>query len=158
MDQELTDYFDCLEKNLREKKDRSEELDELFQLSFLGDDETKEKVSWCVAKMGQNKVPDMRILNILASMYESENDQIRENVAWGIGEIAGAEIGDDRSVAIITKLMCDPEKNVRGTAVWAAGRLKHKLGIDDERMTEIAKDLINDPSPLVSKSAEFYFE
>ena len=62
MDKVTLDYFDSLEADLRAKKDRSEELDELFQLSFLGDDDVKDRTSWCVAKMGQNKVPDMRIL------------------------------------------------------------------------------------------------
>ena len=64
MDKVTSDYFDSLEADLRAKKDRSEELDELFQMSFLGEEDVRDRTSWCVAKMGQNKVPDMRILDI----------------------------------------------------------------------------------------------
>ena len=81
MDKVTADYFDSLETDLRAKKDRSEELDELFQLSFLGEDDIRERTSWCVAKMGQNKVPDMRILDILVSMKDDAVEQVRENVA-----------------------------------------------------------------------------
>lgn len=158
MDPGAQDYFDDLERDLRSKKDRSDELDELFQQSFLGDDETRERVSWCVAKMGQNKVPDTRILDILLSMADDDDPQVRENSAWGIGEIAGANIGDGRSVEAVIVLMDDPVSTVRGMAVWAAGRIRHKLGLDDERMRDRAEQLLGDPSPLVSRSAEFYFQ
>lgn len=155
MDKVTADYFDSLEAELRAKKDRSEELDELFQLSFLGEDDIKERTSWCVAKMGQNKVPDMRILDILVSMKDDDNEQVRENVAWGIGEVAGANIGDDRSVSAVNELMRDPDNGVRAMAAWAAGRLRFKLGVNDNDMLALLNSLLDDRSNLVKKSAEF---
>jgi len=155
MDKVTADYFDSLEADLRAKKDRSEELDELFQSSFLGEDDIKERTSWCVAKMGQNKVPDMRILDILVSMKDDPNEQVRENVAWGIGEVAGANIGDDRSVSVINELMKDPDNGVRAMAAWAAGRLRFKLGVNDDDMLALLNSLLDDRSNLVKKSAEF---
>ena len=155
MDKVTADYFDSLEADLRAKKDRSEELDELFQSSFLGEDDIKERTSWCVAKMGQNKVPDMRILDILVSMKDDPNEQVRENVAWGIGEVAGANIGDDRSVSVINELMKDPDNGVRAMAAWAAGRIRHRLNIDDGEMLALLNGLLDDRSDLVKRSAEF---
>ena len=155
MDKVTADYFDSLEADLRAKKDRSEELDELFQSSFLGEDDIKERTSWCVAKMGQNKTPDMRILDILVSMKDDPNEQVRENVAWGIGEVAGANIGDDRSVSVINELMKDPDNGVRAMAAWAAGRLRFKLGVNDDDMLALLNSLLDDRSNLVKKSAEF---
>ncbi len=46
MDNVTADYLDSLEADLRAKKDRSEELDELFQLSFLGEGDIRERTSW----------------------------------------------------------------------------------------------------------------
>ena len=151
----MSDYLDSLEKDLREKKDRSDELGELFQLSFLGDDGEREKVSWCVAKMGQNKIPDTRILDILVSMKDDDNDQVRENVAWGIGEVAGAGIGDERSLSVINGLMRDSDNGVRAMAAWAAGRLRIKLSIENDEMLVLLNSLLSDRSNFVQKSAEF---
>lgn len=158
MDAADTDYFDDLENDLRHKKDRAADLDDLFQYSFLGEDDVRERASWCVAKMGQNKVPDSRILDILYSMTGDDDPQVRENVAWGIGEVAGAGIGDERSIDSVTRLMKDQENTVRGMAVWAAGRLRHKLSLENEAMLDIARSLLDDVSPLVRKSAEYVFE
>ena len=155
MDKVTSDYFDSLEADLRAKKDRSGELDELFQLSFLGDGEVRERVSWCVAKMGQNKVPDMRILDILASMKDDSNSQVRENVVWGIGEVAGAGIGDERSVSAVRGALKDQDNGVRAMAAWAAGRLRFKLDINDDEMLALLNSLLDDRSNLVRKSAEF---
>lgn len=158
MEESQKGYFDSLEQDLRKKKDRSGELDDLFQFSFLGDDDVRERTSWCVAKMGQNKIQDMRILDILSSMSEDENPQVRENVAWGIGEVAGAGVGDDRSVSVINSLMGDAENSVRGMAAWAAGRLRYKLGIEDGIMLTTLRSLLDDRSVIVKRSAEFALE
>jgi len=155
MDKVTSDYFDSLEADLRAKKDRSEELDELFQLSFLGEEDVRDRTSWCVAKMGQNKVPDMRILDILASMKDDENSQVRENVAWGIGEVAGAGIGDERSLSMINQLMKDSDNGVRAMAAWAAGRIRSRLNMENEEMLALLNSLLDDRSNLVQKSAEF---
>ena len=155
MDKVTSDYLDSLESDLRAKKDRSEELDELFQLSFLGEDDVRDRTSWCVAKMGQNKVPDMRILDILASMKDDENSQVRENVAWGIGEVAGAGIGDERSLSTVNGLMKDSDNGVRAMAAWAAGRIRSRLNMENEEMLALLNSLLDDRSNLVQKSAEF---
>ncbi len=105
--------------------------------------------------MGQNKVTDMRILDILVSMKDDDNEQVRENVAWGIGEVAGAGIGDERSVAVMNELMKDPDNGVRAMAAWAAGRIRFRLGIEDDVMLALLKSLLDDRSNLVKKSAEF---
>ena len=155
MDDVTKDYFDSLEADLRVKKDRSEELDELFQLSFLGDDDVRDRTSWCVAKMGQNKVPDMRILDILVSMKDDDNSQVRENVAWGIGEVAGAKIGDERSMSTVNLLMKDTDNGVRAMAAWAAGRIRSRLKMENDEMMALLNSLLEDRSNLVQKSAEF---
>ena len=105
--------------------------------------------------MGQNKVPDMRILDILSTMKDDDVTQIRENVAWGIGEVAGAGIGDDRSVSVIKQLIGDRDNGVRSMAAWAAGRIRHKLDIDDDEMLALLTSLKDDRSDLVRRSAEF---
>ena len=155
MDKVTSDYLDSLESDLRAKKDRSEELDELFQLSFLGEDDVRDRTSWCVAKMGQNKVPDMRILGILVSMKDDDNSQVRENVAWGIGEVAGAGIGDERSLSTVNLLMKDPDNGVRAMAAWAAGRVRSRLKMENDEMQALLNSLLDDRSNLVQKSAEF---
>lgn len=152
------DYLDSLEGDLRAKKDRTDELDELFQLSFLGDGATVERVSWCVAKMAQNKVPDMRIVDIMVSLRDNVNPQVRENVAWGIGEIAGAGIGDDRCIDTLLTMMTDDNDGVRGMAAWAAGRLRRKLGMDSPDLEGRIRSLINDDSEYVRRSAEYALE
>lgn len=155
MDDETRRYLSSVHEDLLKKTDRSSELDDLFQLTFLGDAETKQEASWCVAKMGQNKVQDTRILDILSSLVGDGDDQVRENVAWGIGEVAGAGIGDERSVDAVIRLMKDPKTDVRGMAVWAAGRLKHKLDLCDKEMNETIESLRNDESEYVRKAVDF---
>ena len=71
-----------LESDLRKKKDRSDTLDELFQLTFLGDPEIRKKAAWCVAKMGQNKVPDTR-MSIYS--YLSPRTRTRDKRERGMG-------------------------------------------------------------------------
>ena len=155
MDKVTSDYFDSLEADLRAKKDRSEELDELFQMSFLGEEDVRDRTSWCVAKMGQNKVPDMRILDILVSMKDDDNSQVRENVAWGIGEVAGAGIGDEKSLSTVNELMKDTDNGVRAMAAWAAGRVRTRLNMENDEMLALLNSLLDDRSNLVQKSAEF---
>ena len=148
-------YLEDLESDLRAKKDRTEELDELFQLSFLGDAETKNKVSWCVAKMAQNKIEDLRIIDILITMTGSPNAEIRENVAWGIGEAAGYGMCDDRCINAVKELLSDSSETVRGTAVWAAGRIIIRTDQDDGYLKSKLESMENDPSDYVRKAVEF---
>ncbi|MFA6680371.1 MAG: HEAT repeat domain-containing protein, partial [Candidatus Methanomethylophilaceae archaeon] len=158
MDANTEVWLADLDADLRKKKDRSDALDELFQLTFLGDAGIRQKASWCVAKMGQNKISDMRILDILAPLTDDEDDTVRENVAWGIGEVAGADIGDERSIDSIIKLLDDDVTDVKGMAAWAAGRLKHKLNLTNKHLEEKLISLSDDPSEFVRKSALFALE
>ena len=151
-------YFDSLEADLREKKDRTDELDELFQLSFLGDDPVKERVSWCVAKMAQNKVQDLRMAGIVSSLSDSNDPEVMENVAWGIGEMAGVGIGDEHLNEVILRYMSDRNASVRGMAVWAAGRLKKKMGVKDDRLDRMIQSLADDRSEYVRRSVQYALE
>lgn len=45
IDDDLQSYFDGLMNDLNEEKDRSDELDELFQWTFLGDAKAKRRAS-----------------------------------------------------------------------------------------------------------------
>lgn len=144
-----------LESDLRKKKDRSDTLDELFQLTFLGDPEIRKKAAWCVAKMGQNKVPDTRIVDILIPLTKDPDPETRESVAWGIGEVAGAGIGDDRCISSLRILADDDNKDVRGMAAWATGRLRNKLSLTDPELDDVMKRLLNDESAYVAASARF---
>lgn len=151
-------FLEELDSDLRAKKDRADALDELMQLSFLGDDEVREKVSWCLAKMGQNKVSDMRIFSILMSMYDDPLPEVKENIAWGLGELAGCGIGDDNSMSKVKELMDHSGSSVRSMAAWAAGRYHHKLKMTDDELMDKLTSLTEDKSNLVSMSAKFAIE
>lgn len=155
---EESEFLNALDADLRAKKDRTDALDELLQLSFLGDDETKEMVSWCLAKMGQNKYSDMRIFSILMSMYDEDSPAIKENIAWGLGELAGTGIGHDGSLVKIKELMDHPESSVRSMAAWAAGRYHHRLKVSDDELMSKLESMVDDKSNLVSMSAKFALE
>ena len=73
----------------------------------------------------------------------------------GIGEVAGAGIGDERSVSAVNTLMKDADNGVRAMAAWAAGRLRSKLGLENDEMLALLKELLDDRSNLVQRSAEF---
>lgn len=151
-------YLEDLETDLRAKKDRTEELDELFQLSFLGDAETRNKVSWCVAKMAQNKIEDLRIIDILVTMTGNPDAEVRENVVWGIGEAAGYGMCDDRCINAVNELMSDSSETVRGTAVWAAGRIILRTDRDDGFLRSKVESMRNDRSDYVRKAVESALE
>ncbi|MCQ2056137.1 MAG: HEAT repeat domain-containing protein [archaeon] len=153
-DNEIKIYFDTLEEDLRKNRDCSKELHRLSLMSVCDDVSIRQRASWCVAKMGQNKIADGRIVNILSLMKKDRDPQVRENVAWGIGEIAGANISNNDSVSVVLYLMSDHDNDVRAMAAWAAGRLRHKLGID-EGITEKLRELENDGSSYVRKCVEF---
>ncbi|MCQ2086239.1 MAG: HEAT repeat domain-containing protein [archaeon] len=153
-DNKIKIYFDILEANLRKNMDCSEDIRKLSQMSVCDDANVRQRVSWCIAKMGQNKVSDVRIVNILFLMRNDSDSQIRENVAWGIGEVAGAGIGNNDSVSAVLHLMSDHDSSVRAMAAWAAGRLRHKLRIDGG-ITKKLRDLENDSSSYVRKCVEF---
>ncbi len=136
MDDELRSFFRSLRDDLEEGMDRSDELDELFQWTFLGDAEAKREASWCVARMAQNGVQDQRIIDILVPLTGNIDPGTRYNVAWGIGEMARLGIGDDRCVNIVMELMCDPDPDVRTKASWSATMLRDVLGVDDTSLLE----------------------
>ena len=136
MDDELRSFFRSLRDDLEEGMDRSDELDELFQWTFLGDAEAKREASWCVARMAQNGVQDQRIIDILVPLTGNIDPGTRYNVAWGIGEMARLGIGDDRCVNIVMELMCDPDPDVRTKASWSATMLRDVLGVDDVSLLE----------------------
>lgn len=136
MDDELRSFFRSLRDDLEEGMDRSDELDELFQWTFLGDAEAKREASWCVARMAQNGVQDQRIIDILVPLTGNIDPGTRYNVAWGIGEMARLGIGDDRCVNIVMELMCDPDPDVRTKAFWSATMLRDVLGVDDVSLLE----------------------
>ena len=146
-------FLDELEADLRAKRDRSDAIDDLFQMTFT-EPESVEKVSWCLAKMAQNKYADMRIHGILMGIADIDPGT-DENVLWGLGELAGTGIGDDASFALIKRKLKDPDASVRGMAAWAAGRLRFKLGIEDDKLLALLNSLLDDRSNLVKKSAEF---
>ncbi len=146
-------FLDELDSDLRAKRDRSDAIDELFQMTF-SEPEESERISWCLAKMAQNKYADMRIQSILMSMAGTDPGT-DENVLWGLGELAGTEIGDDTSFQLIKRKMKDPDTSVRGMAAWAAGRYRHRLGISDAESEALLGELLEDDSPLVRGSAEF---
>lgn len=146
-------FLDELDADLRAKRDRTDAIDELFQMTF-SEPEESERISWCLAKMAQNKYADMRIQGILMGMADTDPGT-DENVLWGLGELAGTGIGDDSSFMLIKRKMKDPDTSVRGMAAWAAGRYRHRLGMSDAESEEILEGLLEDDSPLVKGSAEF---
>ena len=150
---EEEDFLSALDSDLRAKKDRTDAIDELFQMTFSSP-EYGERISWCLAKMAQNKCADMRIHSILMSMADSD-PEVDENVMWGLGELAATSIGDGQSFELIKRKMQDPIDSVRAMAAWAAGRYRHRLDMTDGESERILYELLNDCSPLVKASAEF---
>ena len=148
-------FLDDLEKDLRAKIDRHDSVEELEHLAH--DDNEIEHVSWCLAKMAQNKYDDMRIFRILMAIPRSEPDA-EENVLWGLGELAGAGIGDTVSFDIIKKGMSSTHPSVRGMAAWAAGRYRHRLALMDDDAFDKLKGLCNDQFQMVRESAIFALE
>jgi hypothetical protein len=155
MTEEAMEWLATLEADLRQKKDRTDSLDDLFQLSFIGGQEELEKVSWCLAKMAQNKCQDMRVYTILMSMYDVVNDDVAENVAWGLGELAGVGIGSYEALSALRSLMDSSVSTVRSSAAWAVGRYNHRLHLTDPESSAKLEQLLDDPSELVRKSARF---
>ena len=164
MTEEAMEWLATLEADLRQKKDRTDSLDDLFQLSFIGDQEELEKVSWCLAKMAQNKCQDMRVYTILMSMYDVVNDDVAENVAWGLGELAGVGIGSYEALSALrsvpgilpaSQTRWQPRSTVRSSAAWAVGRYNHRLHLTDPESSAKLEQLLDDPSELVRKSARF---
>ena len=149
-------FLDELESDLRAKRDRTDAIDDLFQMSFAEPEES-ERVSWCLAKMAQNKYADMRIHGILMSM-DGSDPGTAENILWGLGELAGTGIGDDSSFALIKQRLNDPDDTIRAMAAWAAGRYRHRLSMTDAESETILKEMLDDCSPLVSGSARFALE
>ncbi|MDR0198804.1 MAG: HEAT repeat domain-containing protein [Methanomassiliicoccaceae archaeon] len=144
-----------LDAELRKRRDRSDLLDILAGLCASGDPETVRNVTWCAAKMGQNKVNDPRIVILLTGMAGSGDAQIRENAAWGIGETAGTVRTDDAAMDAISSLLGDAERDVRGMAAWAAGRFRRKCGYMAEDVKKRLNELLNDPSEYVREVARF---
>ncbi len=152
---QYSEWLEVLEADLRAGKDRLDNIDELFQVTFLGTVEEKAQAVWCIAKMGQNKVHDRRILDLLIPLSGDADPSVRESVAWGIGESAGAGLHDERSVETLSTLLGDAEPLVRGMAAWAVGRLRNKLGIIDPGMDASLEAMLGDNSAYVRKSAAF---
>ncbi|MDR2866767.1 MAG: HEAT repeat domain-containing protein [Methanomassiliicoccaceae archaeon] len=147
--------LDDLDASLRMKNDHSDLLGTLLMLSMSPDTVIVQKVTWCAAKMGQNKVKDKRIPSLLVCLAGSIDEIVRENVAWGIGEAAGTvEMADD-CMSAISLLLDDHEKEVRGMAAWAAGRVYHKCFCMDDEIKMKLRGLLNDPSEYVREAAKF---
>lgn len=155
MNEDVIMWLDDLEADLRKKVDRSDALDDLFQLSFTESGDVLGRVSWCLSKMAQNKCADMRIYDILMSMYTVVCDDVRENIAWGLGELAGSGIGTQDSLDALNEMMCSDSPSIRSSAAWAVGRYRHRLGLVDRRALHLLEGLRNDTSELVRKSADF---
>ena len=150
---EEEDFLSALDSDLRAKRDRSDAIDDLFQMTMFSS-EYGERISWCLAKMAQNKYADMRIHGILMSMADS-GPEVDENILWGLGELAATSIGDDASFAFIKRKMEDRDSSLRAMAAWAAGRYRHRLNMTDADSERILTELLEDSSPLVKASAEF---
>ncbi|MCL2143176.1 MAG: HEAT repeat domain-containing protein [Methanomassiliicoccaceae archaeon] len=142
-----------LDVRLRAKEDMSDLLDILLKLSSSDLHEAVEKVTWCAAKMGQNKINDDRIVTLLVGMAENNDPQVRENVAWGLGETAGTVAMSDVAMSTISLLLDDGESSVRGTAAWAAGRFHHKCGHMTADIRKKLNVLVNDTSEFVRSAA-----
>lgn len=155
MSDEVMDWLASVETELRQKKDRSDALDELFQLSFMGSGDVLEKVSWCLAKMAQNKTQDMRVYDILMSMYPDSEEDVKENIAWGLGELAGSGIGTMESLDVLKSFLSSQTPTTRASAAWAVGRYHHRLHLSDPDSHEMLGSMLDDPSELVRKSARF---
>ena len=147
----MADWLDDLESDLRKKVNRRDTFDKLLELP----QEMNERVSWCVAKMAQNKAAPQGSLELLIQFSKDDDPQVRENGIWGIGEIAGMNVFHEECIERTEELLRDDDKMVRGMAAWAAGRLLKKQNRSSDEVIRLLKDLLNDPSEYVRKAAAF---
>jgi hypothetical protein len=155
MNDDIVGWLSELERDLRQKIDRSDSLDVLFRLSSTNDSDILEKISWCLAKMAQNKVQDRRIYDFLLSMYDEPYDAVWENIAWGLGEMAGIGIGSYDALDVLKTMLNSEISTLRSTAAWAVGRYQHRLQLTDAESKEMLQSMLEDSSLLVRESARF---
>ena len=150
---EFGEWLEGLESDLRERIDRTDALDDLFQVTFCGDGPEIEQASRCLAKMAQNGCGDMRVLSILMSMRDV-SDAVSENVCWGLGELAGAGIGDSDGLDYVLRMTASACGSLCAMALWSAGRYASDICSDDPRIALVASEFLLNDSPLIRMAAE----
>ncbi len=151
----LPEKLERLQQQLRQQAGSYEEL-LVIKEGLSAELLLRRQASWCLAKMGQNKVREQEVYELLLTLAEEEDTEIRENMLWGLGEVAGS--GDERALAVISRDLSSEETALRGMAAWAAGRIMKKLNLFDETLIQKLKTAANDPAPYVRKSAAFALE
>lgn len=146
---------EAIETALLSKKDCSEHIELIKQCLQSNDADVRREVSWCLAKMGQNKTQNTDVYELLLQLADDDDSEVRENMLWGIGEIAGAGIGDERSVPVICRGLSDEDSHVRGMAAWAAERIMSRLELFSDDLTLKLNELKDDPLAYVRKSVSF---
>jgi len=148
----------ALDTDLRHNEDHRDLIPILGQLILSSDPELRKRSSWCLGKMGQNKVPAPEALPFLVSLIADQEEEVRENCAWGMGEFAGAGVGDESSLRALEVLLQDPDRDVRGMAAWAVGRLADKMSLSSVPCEELIFILMDDESVYLKKTAQFAWE
>lgn len=154
----ILEALQALESVLRQNEDHRDLIPILGDLIASSDSEVRKRSSWCLAKMGQNKISAPEVLSFLVSLATDSEKEVRENCAWGLGEFAGAGVGDERSLQALEILLKDQEGDVTGMAAWAVGRLANKMSLYSISCEESIAMLITGESVYASKAAQFAWE
>lgn len=155
---EVIAALQALDTDLRHNEDHRDLIPILGDLIVSSDSEVRKRSSWCLGKMGQNKVPAPEALPFLVSLTADSEEEVRENCAWGLGEFAGAHVGDERSLQALEILLQDPDRDVKGMAAWAVGRLADKMSLSSVPCEEFIVILMEDDSVYLKKTAQFAWE
>ena len=122
------------------------------------DQDVRRMASWAVGKMAQNKLPGDYPLEPLQGLTKDPDPEVRENAAWAIGEMAGLHIGDASSIDFLNDLLQEDDPELKGMAAWSLGRMADKMYLGNRSSLALLKNLENDASVYVQKSAVFALE
>ena len=146
-----SEWLSSLKDRIRSGEDCTDDLDDLFQVTFSGDDDEVQEASWCLARMAAAGCSDMRLSSILMSMRDV-SDPVSENVCWGLGELASSGIGGEDELGYAVRMHASERVSLRAMAVWCIGRLRD-AGISSDASDAVLRDAAADENPMVRACA-----
>ena len=150
---DASEWLSSLTDSIRSGEDCTDSLDDIFQVTFSGDDADVLSASLCLALMAEAGCADMRIRSILGSLTDVSDD-VSENVCWGLGALASSGIADEDGLEYSLRMHSSGRPSLRAMAVWCIGRLRD-AGIRSDRSDIVLRDAAADESPLVRTCATF---
>jgi len=150
--------LDRLEELSRENGVDGRAITYLIPLVRAPEVDVRQRASWLMGKLAQNKVVTFWPLEELKNLLHDEDPEVRENAAWTIGELTGQRIGTLGSIECLNHLLEDERPTVRGMAAWALGRMAERLDMGFPSSVEPLTSLTKDRYDSVRKSAAYALE